>query len=859
MTNKDIIKWKNYIYNFINDTDLTHLAFNGGKYKVPDNKYEEFYKNYYEQLVLGNTELFIIEKVQNCRFAYFLDIEVPKGDSTILTKTEVNYIIEKMNEIINESFNENKIKLTENIISKRVINIDLTKYHINYPNLIVTSNIAQAITKKLITELDTLKKVIDISVYRTGLRLFGSKKSIKDSEKEKLNYGDSNYQSVYTLNENDVLTYEEFSKLIVRRTINTPLTELNIKLDTNIKEKPKVVNRVNTVSNEIIEEIHKYLNFIKDIETFKNYKFDNIGKIASTQNKNGIFCYYITLNEVFCPFVNREHKRDSPPIFGELNMNGFVIKCYDSDCMSQRFGETPLHESFITDYPRLYLSMNTRYYKSEIVLTSEMRNLLEESLCMSHYKIAKVAYNIYKNRFRIDELKNPEWYEFDGSKWKKSYVMNILISEDLPRYYKAMKMQENQDENETDTNVRNQLINGLINKLENVTFKKNILTEMYYLFKQLEPNFISKLDANPYLIGFNNGVYDFKSNMFRKGELTDYVTFTTGYDYTEYNENCIEVKEIYDFLGKIITNKKVFEYLLKILGRSLIGISDESFHILTGLSGANGKSTLINFLEDTLNDYNTAVDVSLLTNKRALSASASPDVIRLRGKRYVSFAEPEYGDTLKSGILKAFSGGDSIIARELYKSPISFKLQASMFLVCNDLPNLSSVDGGIVRRIRVIEFKSRFCDNPSKENEFMIDPTVKGKLQMWRPYFMSILIHWYNKYENEIKLNGKIEIPNEVTQATNKYKNDNDKFNDFFEECVTVSNNIVPMKDIYRFFSMWWSNNNINNYKIPDIKELIRGMKLKYGGEDDYIIYKGFKVNINLDETVVQEEIDDLI
>ena len=152
MTNKDIIKWKNYIYNFINDTDLTHLAFNGGKYKVPDNKYEEFYKNYYEQLVLGNTELFIIEKVQNCRFAYFLDIEVPKGDSTILTKTEVNYIIEKMNEIINESFNENKIKLTENIISKRVINIDLTKYHINYPNLIVTSNIAQAITKKLITK-----------------------------------------------------------------------------------------------------------------------------------------------------------------------------------------------------------------------------------------------------------------------------------------------------------------------------------------------------------------------------------------------------------------------------------------------------------------------------------------------------------------------------------------------------------------------------------------------------------------------------------------------------------------------------------------------------------------------------------
>lgn len=863
----NVIKWKNYIYNFISETDLTHLAFNGGKYKVPDNKYEEFYKNYYQQLINGNTELFIIEKVQNCRFAYFLDIEVPKGDTLILTKVEVDSIITKMNKIINESFSLNeKCNLTENVVTKRTINATVTKYHINYPNLIVTSNIAQVITKKLISELETLdlKKVIDISVYRTGLRLFGSKKSKKDSDKEKLNYGDNNYQSVYTC-DTDTITFDEFKKLIVRRTIDTPLTELKIKIDPKVNEKNK--SNISGVSGEILEEIKKYLGFLKDTETFKNYKFDNVGKIVSTQNKNGIFCYYITLNETFCPFVNREHKRDSPPIFGELNMNGFVIKCYDNDCITQRYGDTPLHESFITDYPQLYLSMNTRYYKSEIVLTSDMRNLLEDSLCMSHYKIAKVAYNIYKNRFRIDELKNPEWYEFDGSKWKKSYVMNILISEDLPRYYRAIRIKdapenvpENAEiENETDKNVRNQLINGLISKLENVSFKKNVLTEMYYLFKQLEPNFISKLDANPYLMGFNNGVYDFKLNIFRKGELTDYVTFSTGYDYTEYDNNCVEVKEIYDFLGKIITNKRVFEYLLKILGRSLIGISDESFHILTGLSGANGKSTLINFLEDTLADYNTAVDVSLLTNKRALSASASPDVIRLRGKRYVSFAEPEYGDTLKSGILKAFSGGDSIIARELYKSPISFKLQASMFLVCNDLPNLSSVDGGMVRRIRVIEFKSRFCDNPTKENEFMIDPTVKGKLQMWRPYFMSILIHWYKKYENEIKLNGKIEIPSEVTQATNKYKNDNDKFNEFFEECVQVSNTFLPMKDIYRFFSMWWSNNNINNYKIPDIKELIRGMKLKYGGEDDYTLYKGFKVNINLDENVVQEEIDDLI
>jgi phage/plasmid-associated DNA primase len=171
----------------------------------------------------------------------------------------------------------------------------------------------------------------------------------------------------------------------------------------------------------------------------------------------------------------------------------------------------------------------------------------------------------------------------------------------------------------------------------------------------------------------------------------------------------------------------------------------------------------------------------------------------------------------------------------------------------------NNMDGGSLRRIRIIEFNSRFCDSPKKPNEFLIDPSIKRKTQIWRPYFMSIMIHWYNVYQEEFKNTGKIDTPKEVTQATDKYKNDNDKFNDFFDECVEDSNIIVHMKDIYRLFSVWWVNNNINNYKMPDSKELIRAMKLKYN-EDDYTLYKGFRVKINInDNDNVVEEIDELM
>jgi phage/plasmid-associated DNA primase len=117
-------------------------------------------------------------------------------------------------------------------------------------------------------------------------------------------------------------------------------------------------------------------------------------------------------------------------------------------------------------------------------------------------------------------------------------------------------------------------------------------------------------------------------------------------------------------------------------------------------------------------------------------------------------------------------------------------------------------------------------------------------MKNWRPYFMSILIHWYQIYQEEMRLNHRVEEPEEVLVATNRYKHNNDKFNDFFEECVTEGESIVPAKTIYNLFSNWWITNN-NNNKIPDMKEMIRAFQIKFG-EEDYIKHRGFYVQIDI-------------
>lgn len=863
------MSFNKYILQFTKNanSEQTHLSFNNGKYNVPDNKFDDFYKNYYNVISDVNNQerdsLYLIEKVSNSKFSFFIDLDVPKKSDYKISDEDVLDIIDVSKTVISEMFIGNGMNLDEFIVSKRITTRG-SNYHINFYNLIVNNVVA----KKLITEIlqkdllsNDLKGCIDVSVYRTGLRMLGSKKlqrASKNEESEKDANGVDVVYKIYDLDcgefiELEDTTFQDFCKTIVKRRSDVEMSQLKQTSKTSEMSESKIP--VKGINNDKIEfEVKRLLLELKDNnECLSNFDV-TVQRIYAKQNKLGIFCYYVSINGKYCPFKNREHERNTSPIYFEININGIYLKCHDEECIRRIYPESgfKLPDDFEEKYPEIYLSMSTKYWKSEVTVSDESRRLLETSLSGSHYSIAKVIFQIYKERFRVDDIKNTEWYEFDGIRWKKSHLINILISEELPKYYKSIKISDTSlqsknlqdfliNNDKIDANNRNQMVDNIISKLENVSFKNNIISQVIYLFKTYDNDFYTNLDSTPHLLGFKNGVFDFSQMSFRDGCQSDYITFSTGYDYIEYDPNCQNVQDIYTFLSQIIPNKRVLEYTLKVLGKALVGMPDERFYIWTGLSGANGKSTLVNFLEHTLGEYITGVDVSLLTNKRGSSSNASPDVVRLRGKRIFTFQEPEHDDKLRTGILKQYTGGDTIIARELFKAPISFKLQGTMIMCCNDLPTVTSIDGGTWRRIRVVEFKSRFCENPVKENEFKIDPSIKYKIRYWRPYFMSILIHWYQRFLEE-----GMNEPDEVKKATAKYKVDNDKFNEFFDQVLEECSDVFePNKVIYNHFSNWWSNNYPNS-RIPDIKDLRRAMKIKYGNEKESIINRCMNYGFNI-------------
>ena len=58
------------------------------------------------------------------------------------------------------------------------------------------------------------------------------------------------------------------------------------------------------------------------------------------------------------------------------------------------------------------------------------------------------------------------------------------------------------------------------------------------------------------------------------------------------------------------------------------------------------------------------------------------------------------------------------MARGLHKDPIEFKPQFKMVLTCNVLPDINASDRGTWRRVRAVEFKSVFTDQPDPNDEF---------------------------------------------------------------------------------------------------------------------------------------------
>ena len=231
-----------------------------------------------------------------------------------------------------------------------------------------------------------------------------------------------------------------------------------------------------------------------------------------------------------------------------------------------------------------------------------------------------------------------------------------------------------------------------------------------------------------------------QQKVFRKGLFKEYISMSVGYDYCPVNTDRIRA-----IISQIHPDQGERNYLFKQLSQCLNGLTKEEFYIFPGLSGANGKSFETNLISKALGSYAQRGSTSLITGEREESGGSNSSLMALRKKRFVYFQEPSRKKQINVATMKEMTGGDTITARELYVKTQQFKLICLMVACCNLVPNLDGCDGGTARRLNITRFSSRFVDNPTKKNEYLINHTYKNEVvqQELAQEMIYVLLEYY--------------------------------------------------------------------------------------------------------------------
>jgi P4 family phage/plasmid primase-like protien len=406
----------------------------------------------------------------------------------------------------------------------------------------------------------------------------------------------------------------------------------------------------------------------------------------------------------------------------------------------------------------------------------------------THTALARLMYLMYRGVYVCSSIGNDTWWHFENGRWHSmdsAWKLRHNMSHEV--YVSLLKVAQQRVGGGRLSAVEEEKWQGVISELHNlqkVQFKEKLKKECAEFF--YDRNFVSKLDTQVNLIGFENGVYDLDEKVFREGRPEDYMTMSVGYDYTEQVDEAIRA-DIFAFINSIQPTGEMAQYLLKVMAYMICGNKYLEFlWFLTGL-GRNGKGVLCTLTDATLGDYAYQPKPEIFTNAMK-GTGPNPEIAQMKGKRCIMSSEPDDTDAsaFKVNRLKQWRGNDKIQARGMYENAFTFQPQFGILISMNDMPKLDKVDEAIACTLKVIDFPFKFTNNPQGPFEKPMDSGLKLRFEQlaYRQQFMLILIEYYHKY---IHGNQPLEDACEVKEATQAYMTENNALGDWLARRVDVT------------------------------------------------------------------------
>lgn len=340
-----------------------------------------------------------------------------------------------------------------------------------------------------------------------------------------------------------------------------------------------------------------------------------------------------------------------------------------------------------------------------------------------------------------------------------------------------------------------------------------------------------QLNSDAFLLNTPNATYDLRKGMAgaRAHDPEDFITKITNVSPSD------KGKDIWlDCLNKIFANNpELIEYVQMICGLASIGKVYVEAMIISYGEGGNGKSTFWNSVFRVLGLYSGKISADTLTV--GCKRNIKPEMAEMNGRRLLIASESQEGARLNDSIVKQLCSTDEVFAEKKYKDPFYFTPCHTLVLYTNHLPRVSASDDGIWRRLIVIPFTNKLTGSGDIKNyaDYLYENAGE--------YILKWIIEGAKKV---IDLGYKIPVPSCVSDAIKEYKEQNDWFHHFIEDCCELDPKFKESSnDLYKAYSQYCDDTNeykrsttdfynaleSNGYKkiIQKRRKFIIGLKLK--------------------------------
>lgn len=280
-----------------------------------------------------------------------------------------------------------------------------------------------------------------------------------------------------------------------------------------------------------------------------------------------------------------------------------------------------------------------------------------------------------------------------------------------------------------------------------------------------------QFDPDPWALATPGGIVDLRDGSLGSARPASLVSLATAVAPAETDEGAVRWRR---FLEQTTGGDQALaEYLQRVAGYWLTGLTSEQCLFFFWGPGGNGKSVFVNTLRNLMGDYATNSPMETFTAQPNGGEQHPTALAMLRAARLVTASENEKGRAWAEARIKSLTGGDAITARFMRENFFTFQPKFKLGLLGNHQPVLQSVDDAIRRRFRMIPFTHRPVE---------VDMQLEASLEAEWP----AILRWAIDGCLEWQASG-LGPPDVVTEATGRYLEDQDLVGRWIESQCEVA------------------------------------------------------------------------